>query len=99
MSAEVNRQSEWRPEECSRCKIVHSCPTCVGYNWEENNDTGIRTTYHCEAHKMEVLATAKIAALRLNKIPLSQLDSLTPQDRIALNDKVKSLLELIRNGI
>ncbi|MCI0471921.1 MAG: hypothetical protein L0Y73_09695, partial [Candidatus Aminicenantes bacterium] len=59
----------------------------------------IRTTYHCEAHKMEVLAAAKIAALRFKKIPLPQLDSLNPQDRIAMNDRVKSLLELIRNGI
>jgi len=95
----VNRQTLWKPEICNKCNILKSCPTCAGYNWEENNDTAIRTTYHCEAHKLEVLAAAKIAAYRFKKLPLSELNSMTREQRIQLNNRVKSLLVLINEGI
>jgi len=95
----VNCQKSWLPEQCNECPIVQSCPTCAGFNWEQNNDTGIRTTYHCEAHKYEVLATSEIAARRLQKIPVSQLDSMPQREQVAINDRVRSLLFLIENGI
>jgi uncharacterized protein len=95
----VNRQTSWKPDECNNCKIVNSCPTCAGYNWEVNGNTGIRTTYHCESHKLEVLAAAKIAALRFKKIPLSQLYPLTLRELNAMKDRVRSLLDLIEDGI
>jgi radical SAM protein with 4Fe4S-binding SPASM domain len=61
----VNRQTTWGPERCAECQLVTICPTCAGFNWQENGDSGIRTTYHCESIKLEVLASAKLQALRL----------------------------------
>lgn len=95
----INRQVFWKPDTCSKCPIVLTCPTCAGFNWQENQDTGVRTTYHCEAHKLEVLAAAKIIAYRIDKIPVSYWNMITPEERIALNDQVNALLELIKNGI
>lgn len=95
----INRQKHWKPDECANCKIIHSCPTCAGFNWEVNNDTGIRSTYHCEAHKLEVLASAKIGAERINKLPMSYIKSLKDEDRGKLNQKIKALFEIIDNGI
>ncbi|MCP4220870.1 MAG: hypothetical protein GY765_39950 [bacterium] len=34
----INTQKSWRPESCEACKLLPSCPTCAGYNWEENQD-------------------------------------------------------------
>jgi len=95
----INQQTRWKPEECNECKIVQSCPTCAGYNWEINNDSAVRTTYHCESHKMEVMAAAKIAAYRLKKTPLSQFDSLPPDEKDFIYKKVNTLIELMENGI
>ena len=87
------------PEECANCKIIHSCPTCAGFNWEVNGDTGIRSTYHCEAHKLEVLAAAQIAAERLNKMPISDIDSLKKEERVLLKQRIRALFDLIEEGI
>ncbi|MGD2090598.1 MAG: radical SAM protein [Candidatus Aminicenantes bacterium] len=95
----INRQTTWKPDECSKCKIVLSCPTCAGFNWEENNDTAIRTTYHCEAHKLEVLASAQIALEKINKMPLAYLDKMSPKECIDLKQKISALFDLIENGI
>jgi len=95
----INRQTSWEPEMCKNCKIVQSCPTCAGYNWEVNNDSGIRTTYHCDAHKLEVLAAAKIYAFRLKNIPLSRLETLSRDEQFILNEKLRPILELMQNDI
>ena len=95
----INRQTRWKPDECANCKIIRSCPTCAGFNWEVNNDTGIRTTYHCESHKLEVLASAKIAAERLNKLPLEYVKSLNNEERGILKQKIRVLFDLLENGI
>lgn len=98
-NAPINRQKRWKPDECTNCKIIHSCPTCAGFNWEENNDTGIRTTYHCEAHKLEVLASAQIAIEKLNRMPLSNLDTMPHEECIELKQRISALFDLIENGI
>lgn len=95
----INRQNVWKPDECNNCAIVQSCPTCAGYNWEVSGDTGIRTAYHCEAHKLEVLAAAQIAAQRLGKIPITELKSLSPAEYSTMHERVKTLLNMINNGI
>ena len=95
----VNTQNYWKPEICSNCKIVNSCPTCAGYNWEENNDTGIRTTYHCESNKLEVLASAKLIALKLKKHQIPELESMNLENRKKLKKRIDVLWELIENGI
>jgi uncharacterized protein len=95
----TNIQKQWNPQQCHDCKIVNLCPTCAGYNWEVNNNTGIRTTYHCEAIKLEVLASAKLAALRLQKRPLDELESMTPLEQKKFKNYLNVLLELIEEGL
>jgi radical SAM protein with 4Fe4S-binding SPASM domain len=92
----VNRQSEWKPEGCSKCECLPICPTCAGFNWESNDDSGIRTTYHCESFKLEVLASAKLQALRLEK---SGLKDLLPGEEYKIANKVNAIIYLINNGI
>jgi uncharacterized protein len=95
----ANSQSQWQPEECSNCKVVSSCPTCAGYNWEINGDCGIRTTFHCEAYKSEVIASAKLASLRLGKIKLSEIEKFTPNEKKMLKQRIEAIWELVENGI
>jgi uncharacterized protein len=98
----INMQKKWEPVECKNCKIIHSCPTCVGYNWEINNNTGIRTTYHCKAFKLEVLASAKLLLLKLKKnkkYQVKELESLSPDYLKQLKRKIEVIDELVGNGI
>jgi len=93
-----NHQSQWKPEECENCKLLPICPTCAGYNWELNGDSGIRSTFHCEAIKLEVLASAKLQAIRIeqNQKDLSTL----PQEEIhLLKRRADAILEINNNGV
>ena len=93
-----NHQSQWKPEECEDCKLLPICPTCAGYNWELNGDSGIRSTFHCEAIKLEVLASAKLQAIRIeqNQKDLSTL----PQEEIhLLKRRADAILEINNNGL
>jgi uncharacterized protein len=98
----ANRQQKWKPVECENCKILHVCPTCAGYNWEVNNDTGIRTTYHCRAIKLEALASAKLLLLKLKKskkYQVQELNSISTEDQKQLKKRIEVLYELVENGI
>lgn len=94
-----NRQKEWGPDKCKSCKILTSCPSCAGFNWEINGDTGIRTTYHCEAIKTEFLATAKLCALRLSKLNKSELYRLSREDLELEKVRLETIHSLINGGI
>lgn len=59
------------PPSCSTCLIQALCPTCQGFNWEENANVDERTTYHCDFVKLEVLASAKLTFNRLKSNCLS----------------------------
>jgi uncharacterized protein len=101
-TGQINMQKKWDPVECKNCKIINSCPTCVGYNWEINNDTGIRTTYHCKSNKLEVLASAKLLLLKLKKskkYQVQELDLMSLEDRMNLKRKIEVIYELFENGI
>lgn len=95
----ANRQSAWHPAKCAECKLNLSCPTCAGFNWEINNDTATRTTYHCEAYKLEVLASTKLEALRLSKYSPSELEKLPLKDAQQIKRRLNTALYLIENGI
>jgi radical SAM protein with 4Fe4S-binding SPASM domain len=95
----VNVHSHWEPDKCKNCKIVSSCPTCAGFNWEINNNTGIRTTFHCEAHKLEVLASAKLAVLELEKIKIEDLSDCNNDVKKKVKKRINAILELVENGI
>lgn len=53
------------PNKCIECGIRRLCHSCLGANFEINGSVDIRTTSHCEFLKIEVLASAKLAAKRL----------------------------------
>ncbi|MBB4302740.1 sulfatase maturation enzyme AslB (radical SAM superfamily) [Rhodobium orientis] len=50
---------------CPGCALLGICPTCQGFNWEQNGDVDVRTDFHCAFFKLEVLATAKLTLKRL----------------------------------
>lgn len=95
----VNTQNRWNPARCSNCKIVNICPTCAGFNWEANNDTGIRTTFHCEATKLEVIASAKLILNRIYNKQIPKIQSLPIYEKKTLQRYIDVLLELIEDGI
>lgn len=95
----ANTQPQWKNEECLNCKVLHSCPTCAGYNWELNDDTAIRTTFHCKAIKLEILASAKLAALKLKNHQMPELSSLPYSEQQKIKNHFEVLLKLINEGI
>lgn len=96
---QVNRQTNWKPDECAQCKFLSLCPICAGYNWQVNGDSGIRTTYHCEAFKLEMQASAKLQALRLLKQQPADLSSLPPDEAYKLKCRIDGILEMAAEGI
>ncbi len=60
--------------KCDSCDLIYACPTCSGYNWQENFHPSSRTSYHCEFIKLQLIATAKLKYL-LSKQLISQLAS------------------------
>jgi radical SAM protein with 4Fe4S-binding SPASM domain len=94
----ANQQKEWKPDKCANCKLISICPSCAGYNWEVNGDSGIRTTYHCEAFKLEVLASAKLQARRLKSKDISISDNISAEE-YRMRNKIDSILYLVDKGI
>jgi sulfatase maturation enzyme AslB (radical SAM superfamily) len=91
----VNRQKVWKPKECEECKFINICPTCVGYNWQLNRDTGARTTFHCDEFKLEVLASAKLEALRLGKMDNNDFSKYSSENTAAVFKRIEAILELL----
>lgn len=94
----VNCQSAWKPDKCAQCKLILSCPTCAGFNWEINNDTGIRSTFHCEAYKIEVLASCRLEANRLSG-RLSELDKMSQKEKKLVKKRLEAIWDLIEDGV
>jgi len=95
---QVNCQTSWKPESCDNCILIPSCPTCIGYNWEINNDDRIRSTFHCDSYKLEVLASCKLEALRLIQ-KLEGRDILTNNEKKQIKIRIETLWYLIDEGI
>jgi len=95
----VNRQTSWKPERCAECQLIKLCPTCAGFNWQENGDSGIRTTYHCEAFKLEVLASAKLQALKLMQQQPEDLAQLPLEEAYKVKQQLDAILSLVSSGI
>ena len=94
---EVNCQTTWKPEKCSNCKLLPSCPTCAGFNWEINGETGIRSTFHCESFKREVMASCILEWKRLRQ-KMKTETMLTIEDKKMVKRRINAILELIDNG-
>ncbi len=97
-SVPANCQEAWRPEGCAECKLILSCPTCAGFNWEVNKDTGIRSTYHCEVFKSEVMASARLEAIRLGQ-KMKDLDSMPDDEKRRLKLRLEAVWQLAENEI
>jgi uncharacterized protein len=93
----ANCQTAWKPEKCSNCKLLPSCPTCAGLNWEINGDSGIRTTFHCNSYKLEVLASCQLEIKRL-KHKMKRLANLSTSEKKQMKMQVEAILDLIENG-
>lgn len=91
--------TEWKPEKCNNCQFIPSCPTCVGFNYQDNGDPWIRTTYHCEAFKLGILASCKLEAFRLSKMTPNELKELPKIERTKLLNRLEAILHIIKNGI
>jgi radical SAM protein with 4Fe4S-binding SPASM domain len=95
----INRQASWKPDRCGACRIVDICPVCAGYNWQENGDTGVRTDYHCEAFKLEVLASAKLEALRLLRRSPKEVVEADPERSHTSRNRLDAILEFVSTGV
>lgn len=95
----VNHQKNWQPEKCANCRYVSLCPTCAGYNWEINGDSGARTDFHCEAFKLELLASAKLVALRLTQKSITDIEEIPANEAVIVKRKIDSILNLVEEGI
>lgn len=93
---EYNKQKNWKNERCNNCILVSSCPTCVGYNWEENGDTAIRTEYHCEAYRLSMFARLKYEAKKIESI---KVEDLNEEEKVEIANKVKIIRELSESSI
>lgn len=94
----VNCQEAWLPKECAECDLILSCPTCAGFNWEIHQDTGIRTRFHCDFFKQEVLASAQLEAIRLTQ-QMANLKEFSSEQKNKMNVRLRAVLELIEEGI
>jgi radical SAM protein with 4Fe4S-binding SPASM domain len=90
----VNCQTAWKPTKCAQCKLIHSCPTCAGFNWEVTGDTGIRTTFHCESFKREVMASCMIEWNRLQH-KLKNSNMLPDKEKTKIKTKIKAIREFL----
>ena len=95
----VNRQMAWESNKCSGCRIVSSCPTCVGFNYQENGDTGKRTTYHCEAYKLGILASCKLEAIRFSQLKESEFTNTSEKEKNNRIRRIDTVIDIIENGI
>jgi uncharacterized protein len=95
----VNMQYQWKPDKCAQCKFIVSCPTCAGFNYQVNGDTAIRTTFHCEAFKLGILATCKLEGLRLSQVKDSELETLSQEEKESYIHRLDAIINIIENGI
>lgn len=66
---------------------------------KENGDTAIRTTFHCEAFKLGMLATCKLEAFRLEQLKKSEFEKLTEEEKNNHRRRLDAVIDIIDNGI
>ena len=93
------RKTPWKPKKCIDCKLLLSCPTCIARNWIYNNEFSYRTTFHCETFKLEVLASARLQAIKIQKFLEDKTVNLTQEEARQQKIKLDSIFELIEEGI
>lgn len=81
------------PKKCIECGIRRLCHSCLGANYEINGSIDIRTTSHCEFFKLEVLASAKLAAKRLELLAESSFSETQKEFDKKLSTKALKMKE------
>ncbi len=66
---------------------------------EINGDTAERTVFHCEAFKLEILASAKLQAKRLGDLITSKTEKITMEEALIAKQRIKAILELTEEGL
>lgn len=94
----VNRQTKWISVKCNNCKILPSCPTCVGLNYQENGDTAVRTTYHCDAYKLSIMASCKLESIRINQLKEQDFSMMAEEEKNKIRTRLDAILNIIENG-
>ncbi|MCP4218586.1 MAG: hypothetical protein GY765_28390, partial [bacterium] len=92
----MNEQERWGENKCTDCDLIAYCPTCIGFNWQVHGDSAMRTTYHCEAYKLSVLATCKLEALRLRQHK-EKLHKLPPKEKAQVQLRTKAILKVFEH--
>lgn len=95
----VNNQTYWEPKSCNECRLVALCPTCVGFNWQESGNPALRSTHHCEAFKLEVLASAQVQAGRMLCQDSLTLGNLSAEEIRLRMRRLDTVLSLVAQGI
>ncbi len=95
----VNRQAHWEPEKCARCKLSPSCPTCIGFNYQVNGAAAKRTTHHCEAFKLGIMASCKLEALRLTQMKDAEVDALSADEKNNRCRRLDAIIQIVENGL
>lgn len=95
----VNRQTRWKPDKCSECKLLFSCPTCAGFNYQVNSDTGIRSTFHCEAYKLGLMAQCNLEASRFHQLEESGWEKITEKEKDKYRSRLAVILDIIDSGV
>lgn len=94
----VNRQTKWEPEKCYNCKLLPYCPTCIGFNYQENEDPAVRTTYHCDAYKLGIMASCKLEAIRLNQLKEHEFSMMSEDEKNKIRIRLDAIIDIIENG-
>jgi radical SAM protein with 4Fe4S-binding SPASM domain len=92
----MNKTPNWETEKCQPCDLLPVCPSCVGFNWEINKNPYQRTTFHCDALALEVIARCKYESRILP--PIDQVEKLSDLEQAKLKEKSEVLDFLNKNG-
>jgi radical SAM protein with 4Fe4S-binding SPASM domain len=88
----------WKTKKCENCDLLPVCPTCAGFNWEINNDPYLRTTFHCEALALEVIARCKYEAWKLSNTDADQVEKLSYKEQVKIKETLEILKYVNKNG-
>jgi len=95
----INRQTQWLSDKCTDCKLLLYCPTCIGLNYKENGNPAMRTTYHCEAYKLQIMASCKLEAIRLSNLKQADFEKLPEDEQDKTRNRLTNIINIIENGL
>jgi uncharacterized protein len=95
---QIKTDITWKTKKCQGCDLMPICPSCIGFNWEINNDPYQRTTFHCDALALEVKARCKYEAWKISNIKTDEVEKLPHKKQIRIKETLAVLRYLNENG-